>query len=217
MKDKWSFKYSGFTLIELLIVVLIIAILAAIAVPNFLEFQTRAKVSRVVSDMRSMAIGVEAYIVDNNQFPASACDAPFGNGFAPANYRFTIYAQLTTPISYLTSVFQDPFAINEQETLAENYEYRRGFETGFGTAIVFNELRTATSTECGGTNPDPSKENSYIIWSVGPDQESDLNEIPSFGNPYSQWALYDPTNGSVSVGDVARMNVGTNNAQIFNR
>ncbi len=53
----------GFTLIELLIVVLIIAILAAIAVPNFLEFQTRSKVSRAVSDMRSIATAVEAYMV----------------------------------------------------------------------------------------------------------------------------------------------------------
>ncbi|MEO8376090.1 MAG: prepilin-type N-terminal cleavage/methylation domain-containing protein [Candidatus Sumerlaeota bacterium] len=61
---------SGFTLIELLIVVAIIAILAAIAVPNFLEAQTRAKVSRVKADMRSVATAVESYRVDYNRlFP----------------------------------------------------------------------------------------------------------------------------------------------------
>lgn len=50
-------KNTGFTLIELLIVVAIIAILAAIAVPNFLEAQMRAKVSRTKADMRSMVTG----------------------------------------------------------------------------------------------------------------------------------------------------------------
>ena len=67
-------KLRGFTLIELLIVVAIIAILAAIAVPNFLEAQTRSKVSRVRSDQRSMATAIETYYVDNNEYPAMAIE-----------------------------------------------------------------------------------------------------------------------------------------------
>ncbi len=57
-------------MIELLIVVAIIAILAAIAVPNFLEAQVRAKVSRAQADMRSIATAIESYRVDNNEFHA---------------------------------------------------------------------------------------------------------------------------------------------------
>ena len=59
----------AFTLIELLIVVAIIAILAAIAVPNFLEAQVRSKVSRTKADMRSLATAIEAYAVDNTVYP----------------------------------------------------------------------------------------------------------------------------------------------------
>ena len=64
-------RTSGFTLIELLIVVAIIAILAAIAVPNFLEAQTRAKISRARADMRTITTGLESYHIDHNAYPKS--------------------------------------------------------------------------------------------------------------------------------------------------
>jgi prepilin-type N-terminal cleavage/methylation domain-containing protein len=66
-----NMKKHAFTLIELLIVVAIIAILAAIAVPNFLEAQIRSKVSRAQADMRSLATAIESYRVDNNSYPAA--------------------------------------------------------------------------------------------------------------------------------------------------
>ena len=62
---------KGFTLIELLIVVAIIGIIAAIAIPNLLNAIDRGKQKRTMADMRSIGTAVESYAVDNNVYPAT--------------------------------------------------------------------------------------------------------------------------------------------------
>jgi len=72
---------KGFTLIELLIVVAIIAILAAIAIPNFLETPTRAKVAHVLNNLRQIGTAMEAFHMDNQHYPPHPSLA-WADGFA---------------------------------------------------------------------------------------------------------------------------------------
>lgn len=65
-------RQKGFTLIELLIVVAIIGIIAAIAIPNLLNAINRGRQKRTMADIRSIATAVEAYTVDNNFYPKVA-------------------------------------------------------------------------------------------------------------------------------------------------
>jgi len=103
-------RLSGFTLIELLIVVAIIAILAAIAVPNFLEAQVRSKVSASQTEMRAQRTGLEAYRVDNNAYPLSFNEP-----------RWPRLTELTTPVAYLTVCPYDPFSPKNGPPLYYHY------------------------------------------------------------------------------------------------
>jgi len=62
-------KDKGFTLIELLIVVAIIGIIAAIAIPNLLNAIDRSKQKRTMMDMRSIGVACEEYSLDTNFYP----------------------------------------------------------------------------------------------------------------------------------------------------
>lgn len=62
---------NGFTLIELMFVISIIAVLAAIGVPNFLEAQVRAKASKARSDMAFISVGLENYRLDYGSYPVA--------------------------------------------------------------------------------------------------------------------------------------------------
>ena len=67
MLNKLNKNRGGFTLVEIMIVVAIIALLAAIAVPGFLRARKRSQASRVINDLRLIDSAVDQYAIENNK------------------------------------------------------------------------------------------------------------------------------------------------------
>ncbi len=203
----------AFTLIELLIVVAIIAILAAIAVPNFLEAQTRSKVSRTLADVRSMRTALESYRIDNNAYP----ETDFG--VAEVNNGVLGPLRMTTPISYITSLPSSPwkeeFGTGGDEKIATeltSYLYIRarhspGLSTdGDGNDVDDNYQEDRSQYLIGGALIAPAARQAietsgaWEMKSVGPNNVDDRDSTnPKAVQPA---AIYDPTNGTISAGDI---------------
>ncbi|MEW6234805.1 MAG: prepilin-type N-terminal cleavage/methylation domain-containing protein [Candidatus Omnitrophota bacterium] len=174
-------RLYGFTLIELLIVVAIIGILSAIAVPNFLNAQLRAKVARVNAELRSIRTAMEMYRMDNNQYLRRE-----------VINRNDELALLTTPIAYISFIPRDPFSdpinfkgdtsitLHAGYYVFENFDQEPGFVKG---VPLYNDcwIRGAK----------------YSVLSVGPDGREGFNN----GAAYRIFP-YEASNGLRSSGDI---------------
>jgi prepilin-type N-terminal cleavage/methylation domain-containing protein len=174
----------AFTLIELLIVIAIILILVAIALPNFLNAQIRARVATAHGEIRSIETAMVSYFLDWEVYPWESendCSEP-GQG----RFRCGL-AWLTSPIAYMATMPTDPFPPVDGETW---------YETGIKQIPPDPTIGPAAAT--------------WAIWTFGPDNFT--SEITS-GNADGSvtWKevgtdgsadQYSPTNGTKSRGDI---------------
>ena len=187
-------KNKGFTLIELLIVVAIIAILAAIAVPNFLEAQTRSKVSKAKAEQRMLANATEAYRVDHNFY----MPYPLWGGHAAPRYTNA----LTTPVAYISQADAviDPFVDQEIVNVgSRRYGY---FSDSKARRDPTWALKMSNMRRDGWSH---TEELIYVFTSGGPDGEA--LKFDFGGVQFDELRIYipyEPTNGTVSAGDILR-------------
>jgi prepilin-type N-terminal cleavage/methylation domain-containing protein len=198
----------AFTLIELLIVVAIIAILAAIAVPNFLEAQTRSKVARVQNDLRTLATAFESYAVDHNRPPVDMVEYAMTTG-AAVQERWRCYALLTTPVAYLSSFIHDPFPA-QAGVSDEQGVYRD--EGKFYFYVNYVKFPAGGSRETAWCEPLRARGYLWSVYSCGPARVESQPWIEVMllnpDAPESLGNVYDATNGTVSRGKIYRTNKG---------
>lgn len=170
---------TGFTLIELLIVVAIIAILASIAVANFLEAQARAKVSRAQNDLRALATALESYRIDHARYPPTPLDQ--------IDSREWRLAFLTTPVAYMASIPMDVFDKDEPEAYAF---WSSQLNDAMKVSPVYAYL------------PEEGKlRGRWALFSRAPDLDYEV-AVEEGGSGLLMY--YDSTNGTTSNGDVMR-------------
>jgi len=202
-------------------VVAIIAILAAIAVPNFLEAQVRAKVARIKSDMRTLGIGLEAYAIDNNKYlptyhlgigigygamsdaqidaqawwPPELAGAPLCQDYIDMCGRY-----MTTPVAYLTNIpHPSPFQVTEW-MVQRGYYYYTNIKIGNdGNPTLYDSAFDWVWAMAKWGNENAQ----WGLMDGGPD--GDWFGWPATGEiagNYDVQIPYDPTNGTVSWGNI---------------
>lgn len=185
-------RLKAFTLIELLIVVAIIGILAAIAVPNFMNARIRAHVAKSQADINAITGAVMTYRIDNNAIPprliesGSTGSGSIGPTFVP-QCRY-----LTTPIMYF-NIEQGRSPFNQKDAQIPNGYWYYNWEE-----VQNRNLAVTMSWNA----PGPKVWMRWMVSTIGPCTQIYPYQTLSgeSGGTHLFFMDYDPSNGVVSPG-----------------
>ena len=188
LRKRFSEGSKGFTLIELLIVIAIILILIAIALPNFLEAQIRAKVTKAAGDLRSIGLALDSYYLDWGYYPAeSESTWAYHTPIEEDGLK-----KITTPTAYISEIPEDPFP-NKLATSAAPGELRKYYGGGCVTEDLPQRLAYVGYI--------------YVTFSRGPSELESLRATNPNHNPYNgEIVSYSATNGTRSRGSIQYFN-----------
>lgn len=210
-------RVRAFTLIEILVVVAIISLLAAIAIPNYTAAQTRAKIARAQADMKAFQVAIETYRLDTNKKPPTH-DLQ-NDKYNPFNWWGFLTPSLTTPVAYMSALppmifndrkIQQRWVDEEEKTHSPGNQPCTFVRDTYNLAFRFQVGDTVTTTETAvlprgsvytQQMQDMFKNAGYVLYSCGPDRKD--------GTAYALPEFYDPTNGVDSYGDIYLLGSGS--------
>ncbi|MBZ0258028.1 prepilin-type N-terminal cleavage/methylation domain-containing protein [bacterium] len=190
-------QLKAFTLIELLIVVAIIGILAAIAVPNFMNARMRATIARIQGDHQAIATAVEMYQADVGAFPGPELASSIQGGVT--TWPYYLPDRLVEPTSYISSAkMQDPLGRpNGGNEVISRYRFK---------IFKMQTRDNLPGADSPGAKTATKVMGQYMVVSHGPNRWLDLPK--GFGDGAGStdwlWLPYDASNGLLSPGDIIR-------------
>ena len=174
MRKTWNKMKKGFTLVELMIVVAIIGILAAIAIPNFIKFQARSKQSEAKTNLKGLFQSQKSYFAEHDSFSADFTAI----GFVPERGNRYCYRLGTTTGQKRNASTLDTADTNPDQIFVDTYKVTGATsDPGVDTTNLSSTVETGATAPAAAPGVTTGSSGSFIGAATGTvDNDSDMDQ-----------------------------------------